>query len=88
MSMRSCAVRATIFSNVSIIPPGFKVTELHALTLAARSHALLNDVIKIRDKSNLTRCVIIRYTLISLVKLQVYAVREILNKYKYAVGPR
>ena len=31
----------TIFSNGSIIPPGFKFTELHALTLAARSYALL-----------------------------------------------
>ena len=31
----------TIFTNGSIIPPGFKFTELHALTLAARSYALL-----------------------------------------------
>ena len=31
----------TIFSNSSIIPPGFKFMELHALTLAARSYALL-----------------------------------------------
>ena len=31
----------TIFSNGSIIPPGFKFTELHALTLAAHSYALL-----------------------------------------------
>ena len=31
----------TIFSNGSIIPPSFKFTELHALTLAARSYALL-----------------------------------------------
>ena len=31
----------TIFSNGSIIPPGFKFMELHALTLAARSYALL-----------------------------------------------
>ena len=30
----------TIFSNGSIIPPGFKFTELHALTLAARLCAL------------------------------------------------
>ena len=30
-----------IFSNGSIIPPGFKFTELHAFTLAARSYALL-----------------------------------------------
>ena len=29
------------FSNGSIILPGFKFTELHALTLAARSYALL-----------------------------------------------
>ena len=35
------AVRATIFSNGSIIPPGFKFTKLYALTLAARSYALL-----------------------------------------------
>ena len=41
MSTRSCAVRVTIFSNVSIIPTGFKFTELHALTLAACSYALL-----------------------------------------------
>ena len=41
MSTRSCAVRVTIFSNGSIIPTGFKFTELHALTLAARSYALL-----------------------------------------------
>ena len=37
----SCTVCVTIFSNGSIIPPGFKFTELHALTLAARSYALL-----------------------------------------------
>ena len=37
----SCAVCVTIFSNGSIIPPGFKFTKLHALTLAARSYALL-----------------------------------------------
>ena len=35
MSTRSCAVCVTIFSNGSILPPGFKFTELHALTLAA-----------------------------------------------------
>ena len=29
------------FSNGSIIPSGFKFTELHTLTLAARSYALL-----------------------------------------------
>ena len=34
----------TIFSNSSIILPGFKFTELHALTLAARSYALLTLV--------------------------------------------
>ena len=32
---RRCAVGVTIFSNASIIPPGFKFTKLHALTLAA-----------------------------------------------------
>ena len=31
----------TILSNGSIIPPGFKFMELHTLTLAARSYALL-----------------------------------------------
>ena len=36
MSMHSCAVRVTIFSNGSIIPTGFKFTELRALTLAVR----------------------------------------------------
>ena len=34
-------IRITIFSNGSIIPPDFKFTELHALTLAARSYVLL-----------------------------------------------
>ena len=34
MCTRSCAVCITIFSNGSIIPTGFKFTELHALTLA------------------------------------------------------
>ena len=34
-----------IFSNNSIIPTGFKFTGLHALTLAARSYALLATVI-------------------------------------------
>ena len=38
---RSCAVRVTIFSNGSIIPPGFKFTKLRTLTLAARFYALL-----------------------------------------------
>ena len=32
-------LRVTTFSNSSIIPLGFKFTELHALTLAARSYA-------------------------------------------------
>ena len=41
MSTWSCAVCVTIFSNGSIIPPGFKFTELHALTLADCSYALL-----------------------------------------------
>ena len=35
----------TIFSNGSIIPPGFKFTELNALTLAAHSYALLSAVV-------------------------------------------
>ena len=34
MSMHSCAVHVTFFSNSSIIPTGFKFTELHALTYA------------------------------------------------------
>ena len=34
-------IRVTIFSNGSIILPSFKFTELHTLTLAARSYALL-----------------------------------------------
>ena len=34
-------IRVTIFINGSIIPPGFKFTELHTLTLAARSYVLL-----------------------------------------------
>ena len=41
---RSCTVHVTIFSNSLIIPPGFKFTELHALTLAAHSYALLDTV--------------------------------------------
>ena len=40
MSTRCCAW-VTIFSNGPIILPGFKSTELHALTLADRSYALL-----------------------------------------------
>ena len=35
----------TIFSNGSIIPPGFKFTELHTLTLAARFYVLLIEYI-------------------------------------------
>ena len=31
-------IRVTIFSNGSIIPTGFKLTELHTLTLAAHSY--------------------------------------------------
>ena len=45
MSMCSCAVHVTIFSNGSIILVGFKFTELHALTLATCSYALLATVI-------------------------------------------
>ena len=41
MSMCSCTVRVTIFSNGSMIHTSFKFTELHALTLAACSYALL-----------------------------------------------
>ena len=43
MSTRSCAVRVTIFSNGSIIPTGFKFTELHTLPLATCSYALLEE---------------------------------------------
>ena len=39
--MHSCAMCVTIFNNSPIIPAGFKFTELHALTPAARSYALL-----------------------------------------------
>ena len=35
----------TIFSNGSIVPLVFKFTELHALTLAACSYALLKTII-------------------------------------------
>ena len=42
LSVRSCAVRVTIFSDDSIIPPSFKFMKLHALTLAAHFYALLN----------------------------------------------
>ena len=48
LHMRSCAVRVTTFSNSSIILPGFKFTKLHALTLAARSYALLRHVLMIK----------------------------------------
>ena len=44
--MHSCAVCVTIFSNGSTIPTSFKFTELHALTLAARSYVLLNEPIE------------------------------------------
>ena len=40
-SMRSCAACVTIISNGSIIPTGFKFTELHTLILAGRSYAIL-----------------------------------------------
>ena len=48
LCLHSCAVRVTIFSNSSIIPPGFKFMELHALTLAARSYTLLALISKQR----------------------------------------
>ena len=41
----AAAHTCTIFSNGSIIPPGFKFTESDTLTLAARSYALLLDVV-------------------------------------------
>ena len=41
MSMRSCTVRVTIFSNGSIIPTGFKFRELHVLTQVTCSYVLL-----------------------------------------------
>ena len=39
--MCSCTVCVTIFNKGSIIPTVFKFAELHALTLAAHSYALL-----------------------------------------------
>ena len=39
--VRACLATTAIFSNGSIIPPGFKFMKLHALTQAARSYALL-----------------------------------------------
>ena len=45
MSTRCCAVHVTIYSNCSIIPPSFKFTQLHALTLAAHAYALLLTMI-------------------------------------------
>ena len=44
----NCAVHVTIFSNGSIIPPSFKFTKLHGLTLAALFYALLGGWIKLR----------------------------------------
>ena len=49
--MCSCAVRY-YFSNSSIILIGFKFTELHTLTLAARSYVLLLQVWFIRLETN------------------------------------
>ena len=46
VAMRYVCSTFTIFSNGSIILPGFKFTELHALTLVARSYALLPILIK------------------------------------------
>ena len=52
-------LHVTIFSNGSIIPPGFKSTELLALTLAARSYALL--ACKLLAASSLTSaCICVR----------------------------
>ena len=39
----AAAQYVTIFSNSLIIPTAFKFTELHTLTLAARSYVLLNS---------------------------------------------
>ena len=49
-----CAVRVTIFSNSSIIPPDFKFTKLHALTLAARFYVLLFVFIKDINKQTIS----------------------------------
>ena len=43
MFTHSYAVCVTIISNSSIIPPSFKFTEFHTLTLAAHSYALLSQ---------------------------------------------
>ena len=48
LCLHSCAVRVTIFSNSSMIPPGFKFMELHALTLVAHSYTLLALTLKQR----------------------------------------
>ena len=42
MSMRSCAVRVTIFSTGGKFRPVSNFTELHALTQASHSYALLD----------------------------------------------
>ena len=55
MSMCSCAVHVTIFSNGSIILLGFKFTELHTLTLATRSYTLLVDTMD----TNFTSCLLL-----------------------------
>ena len=48
----------TIYSNGSIILPGFKFTELHAFTLAARSYALLIAVKTNREDTEKTTYVV------------------------------
>ena len=62
----------TIFTNGSIIPPGFKFTELHALTLAARSYALLLEYNVLHSG-----CLVLVYN--------VYLVQEDVVEYKYSV---
>ena len=52
MSSAAAHMWFTIYSNGSIIPTGFKFTELHALTLAARSYVLLHlDKILLRSEA-------------------------------------
>ena len=77
--MRSCTVRVTIFSNGSIIPPGFKFTELHVLTLAAqsRSYALLLHAQQKMVKKLLTCIIYVDLSLYSGISTsQVFAATE------------
>ena len=63
--MRSCTVCVTLFSNNSIILTGFKFTELHTLTLAALSYALL--LATLAEKKQLTVVAYCAYHAVSIV---------------------